>query len=516
MDLFENPTAEDVTASVRYHSNMGDNTGRTATTSGGADLTGKDWGIVTAGQGETSRPAVVHVFASPEAKSKPTFQFDRNNDDLYCSITIKVPARKAAALCMFEAQRSSLDAGTKFLKDFQPTRELQGLPPALRRVVINLASQASVLGEIELKRSDEADLIILRTGDEILGRILNPQYAVRAFFGELKIPAGEVVGIVSVSAENNRVHLALAGGQVVGGELLEQVTVKLAGGTELSIPAKGLVQAAYRVTPEKPAEIALTSSLVALRTGEQLAVDESALALEFLSAQGTLVLSARDLQAIETDTPAGGLHRALFRNGSVLAGLLTAEKIPLKLRLALPLEVSPAQVKRFQFAGPPLAEDQGLTALTLRNSDVLVGRFADQKWTVTGKFGDVAVACADIAEAEFPAESLGQVRLTLRNGTKIGGKVVQEYVGFKIEPGPLVKVYVGHLAAAKGGEPPEKPAASPGAGAATAPAATRPSAALPPAGAVRDAPRALPLDRPGSLIHWEATVTKSPPTVRNP
>ena len=49
IDIFENEAAVEVNAKLQYCANMGADTHRTYTTSGGAQLTPKDWGAVTAG-----------------------------------------------------------------------------------------------------------------------------------------------------------------------------------------------------------------------------------------------------------------------------------------------------------------------------------------------------------------------------------------------------------------------------------------------------------------------------------
>ena len=478
IDIFENPGSANVTVALRYASNMGDSTFRIASSSGKAQVTAQDWGAVTSGQGDSSRPALVHVFASPEAKVKPAPQFPMQNDNIYYTLSMVVPAGKASALCFFEAQRRGFDEGSKFLKDFKPSRELRDLPQALRRILVNIGDVSSSLGTVELRRSEEADLIVLRQGGELLGTITNSQYVLKSVFGELKVPAKDVIGLAGVSSEGNRVRLVLTGGQVILGELSEPLTAKVTGGTELKVQVKGLEQAAYRVSTERPAEITLTSSLVGLRTGEQVAFNDSALTLEFLTAHGLLKLSPGDLDSVELDTPGGGLNRAVFRNGSVLAGLLPPGKIALKARLGFALEVSPPQARRLVFVGPR-KDDAALASMTLRNADLLLGRFADEKWQVVSKVGTIAVAAKDIAEAEFSDESLGQVNLVLRDGTKLSGKLGDDYVNFKIEPGPTVKVFVGHLASAKGaGAPPStqptttQPAAAPTAGVAPTAAAS--------------------------------------------
>ena len=460
IDMFENTQSSAVSLSLRYYFNMGASTQRTYTTSGGTNVGQKDWGIVTSGSSSTStRPAVAHIFATRSAKLKPRFQFSRGSDNLYYYVTLKIPAKKTVALCFFEAQRRPYESCTKFLKEFKPEKELRLVPAALRRLIVNMGGASLLVGDIELQRDEKSDLMVLRNGDEMKGTIASTSFSLRASFGEVKIPAAQLIGMVSHSADA-KVQMVLTGGQVVAGELTSGPIVfklKLAGGTELKIPPSGLRQVAYRVSPDKPEEVVTKHSLVMLRSGPRLAFDDAEIELPFLTAHGRLKLSPGDLRFLEMDSPSGGLHRAVFRNGSTLAGLLTVEEISLDLALGLPLKTPRQRVARFYFANTPV-DSKPLVRLKLRNSDVLYGRFGEKAWLVNNRFGDVKVATSAIASCEFSGASLGQVKLTLRNGTKLGGKLQGDYVKFKIDPGPAVKVFVGHTESAVGGEVPEKPA----------------------------------------------------------
>jgi len=191
IDLFENTGGSEAELKVMYHSNMGQSTGDTYTSSGKAQLTEKDWGIVT-GQAAsaTSYPSIVHVFATPAAKFRPSFHCTRGNDDLYYRATFKVPPRKAAALCFFEAQRRPFQEAVAFLKKFNVGQELRLVPAPLRRILLNMPGGMLTVEGIELNRNHEADTVVLRNGDEILGRISNPRFVVKTEFGESVWPTG--------------------------------------------------------------------------------------------------------------------------------------------------------------------------------------------------------------------------------------------------------------------------------------------------------------------------------------
>jgi len=452
IDIFENQTSSVVPLSLKYYSNMGASTNRTYTSSGQAQLSEHDWGIVTAGSSTRSlRPAVAHIFASPRAKVSPSFQFSTGSDNLYYHVGLDVPARKAVALCYFEVQRRPFEAAVEFLKAFDHGRELKLVPAPLRRILVNMTGASMLLGSVELRRSDEFDLILLRNGDEIRGRITTDGYALRTEFGKFELPASDVLGLVSRSSEKNLVKVALVNGEVVAGELLGgPLEVRLPGGTALKIPPTGMTQAAYGVSDEKPEEIRATGSMIVLRRGERLAFDDADVSFRFRTLHGTVALSAADLRSIEMDTPAGGLHQAVFRNGSTLAGLLEAEQLPLRLELGPSISVPGWQVRRILLA-TERSESKDLAEMSLRNQDLLRGRCTDETWTVESGFGEVAVDPRDVREAKFTGGALGHVQVTLRNGTKIGGRLSADHVGFAIVPGPALKVFVGRIESFRAG-----------------------------------------------------------------
>ena len=475
IDIYQNTSPNEVTVALQYYSNMGDPTNATTTTSGKADLSDKDWGIVTAaGTGESSRPAVAHVFATPAAKLRPTFRFERGNDNLYCDVSLKVPANGAVALCFYEAQRRPYAEAVKFLKEFSPDRETRKIPRDLRRILANMTGASLALGGVELTRNDKADLAVLTNGDELMGTITNTEFALEALGGKVTFPAAEVVGIVSTGGEDGGVRVVLTTGEVVAGKLAGgKIALRLTGGTALDVPVKGLVQAAYRVTAEKPESMTSSLAMVVLRTGPILAFEDADRTFRFQTAYGDLTVSASDLKSIEMDTPGSALHRMIFSNGSVLAGLLAEETISLKLRIGLPLETPSQTVRRFIFPADAAAAPTELAKLTLRNADTLLGRIADETWTVKSKLGTVPVKCETIAEAVFSDDSLGQVKVSLRDGTKLGGKLEGDYVRFRIEPGPELKLFVGHLvnltaASGAAGDKPAEPV-KPAPGPSTAP-----------------------------------------------
>ena len=45
------------------------------------------------------------------------------------------------------------------------------MPPALRRIIVNMGGTTLTLGNLELPREEKHDQVILRNGDQLLGRL---------------------------------------------------------------------------------------------------------------------------------------------------------------------------------------------------------------------------------------------------------------------------------------------------------------------------------------------------------
>ena len=463
IDLFENTAGSAVTVNVRYLSNMGGSTQMIATTTGQPKLTPKDWAVVTGSTSSSSRPAIAHVFATKVSKFKPTFTWNTGSDNLSYHASLKIPAKRIVALCLIEAQRRPFDEAKKFLKAFKPEAELKKVPAALRRMIVNMGGSLLTLGQLELPRNEDHDLIVGKNENELLGTLLNPRYQVETFFGTLDLPAAKVLGFSSMGASNDQVQVGLVDGQVVVGKLVNgPLKLKLTTGNELALPVAKIQTASYRLSESRPEAVAVAAPLIVLRSGYRMMYKQADADLTFHTRHADLKLDADQLSAVLLDTRGGGLHQAVFRGGSVLSGLLTAEAFSLTLKLGPRLTVHRAMVERFVFPAAPASPSETEREMILRNDDRLIGRIAEKSLTVKTEFGDVKVKPSEITEVVFPEISLGRATIKLRDGVTVSGQFAKETIRFEITSGPAMSVYVAHIAsiAIRGSEKKSTPAAT--------------------------------------------------------
>ena len=445
IDIFENTSGNKTKVSIQYETRAGSSIRMAHSSLGKTSVTDKDWALAT-GTSSSSRPAVLHVFASRGAKIRPKVTFTINNYNVNYAMTAQVSPNKMFALCFFGAQRNPYAKAVELVKTFDPVAELRKAPAPLRRIILNMGGALHTLGAMELPRDDKLDKIVLRNGDQLLGTLQNPSYAVETFYGKIDLPAGRILGIQVPSPNDPQVLLALVDGQVVAGKLLTvPLKIRLADGNEMSLQTGRIRSATYAVSNERPDSIRIEKPMVVLRDGQQLFFKPESVDYTYHTEYGRLKLQAANLNVIHMDTPAGGLHRAAFKNGSVLSGLMTAEQMSIALELGRTLEVTRPILSRLVFPSTDPPATGHMSQLVLRNDDRLLGEVSQETLTVRTGSGKLTLNRRRIAHMEFSEGVLGRVQVKLHDGTTVTGRLVEKTIGFQITPGPALKLFAGHV-----------------------------------------------------------------------
>ena len=440
LDIFVNTSGSAITIPVRIYTCTNSNITQTATSSGGASFTSKDWAFVTTPQ--HGRPSLLHIVCGPRSKLRPTVNVSGNS--IYTSYSIRVPANGTAVLCYFESQGHSAEDLKKRMAKFDIRAALADLSPAVQKLIVNFPSGGG-FERIELTRSGTSDTALLTNGDPIYGKITNEQFTIEAFYGTLKLPAEKILGFAIPKGRDRFVHAVLVGGQVVSGRMGD-AALKLAlptGGMQ-EIPFAQLSQCSYRLTKAKPKDCPITDPLIMLRTGDRLAFDPADLKCEFLTRHGRVQLRGEDLLEIRLTHEEGGVHRAVFINGSRLAGMLVPERIILPTRLGPKLDISRDKILAFRFA-EETREDASLAGALLSNEDELAGRLADEAYTVTTDFGTIRLKPANITAMAFDRHEPDRVVIRMWNGTVHRGRLRQKALRFAVTPGPVLDLHVGQI-----------------------------------------------------------------------
>ncbi len=446
IDIFENTSDSLQKLDVRVRYNMGSPTQQIYTTLGQAQITDKDWGLITLPDEKSGQPYVAHIFAGKNAKFRPSLQINIGSNTHWCISQLEIPAKKAVALCYFESQHNMYEDAKKFLGNFNPARETRKIPAALRGIILNMESNLLTLGSLELPRKENADFAVLDNGNEITGTIINDKFSLETPFGKVELPADRVIGFQSDPTSKEFVQAGLVDGQIVSGKLISgPIKIRLSEGYEIPLSPGKFATATFMVSDKRPAEIPQPDkAMIVLLRGQQFFFDTTEIEYVFQTEHGELKLSSDNLRTIYLTGHEGSMHMAELANGTMLSGLLTTEKIKLKLELGLTMEISRQSVARLIFPKGELKEQPPWNIL-LNNNNELFGTLATESLVINSDNTPVTIKTDDIASAEFDPEAMNIVTVKLFNGTAITGSVQTDKITVQLQPNLKLDIHTTHI-----------------------------------------------------------------------
>jgi len=296
-----------------------------------------------------------------------------------------------------------------------------------------------------IHRDTLSDRVVLGDGKVLKGVIGNDAYELTTFFGKVKTPAKDVIGLAPAGS---KLWLMLADGQVLVGEPGQTpLSLKLPAGSVLKIPLARIRQCGYRISKAKLADALPSGPVITLRNGQRLALASGAAsALHFRTAYATVALPLDGLIRIEPVSGASGLHRAVLTGGSTLTGTLASQTLRLKLALGPVATVRRDEIFDLTAAGKDATRPY-VAVMLMRNGDRLVGTLAHKVLVVRTEFGPAKVFPVSTRTMTFDAVKAGAVALRMWNGGTIEGRLVEPALTFAIAPGgPTVKLKPAHIA----------------------------------------------------------------------
>jgi len=297
-------------------------------------------------------------------------------------------------------------------------------------------------------RGELSDRIELTDGNVLSGKIENETYSITGLFGQIKVPAARVIGLVSGDKADPRVRLVLTDGQVVTGRMSGQsvqLTLAAASGP-LKVPVVKIRQFGYRITRDKPLAPVGSGPIVILASGDRLAWTECKEKLQLRTPAGAVDLPIKGVMSIQAVDPKGSAYRVVFRNGSTLTGALGPQKLTLKLQLGPVATIHRQNIRGLVLAATPV-KPTGTATVQMRNGDRLLGKLADETLSVQTEFGLTKIRSAGVLTMTFDAAKPTQVVAKMWGNTTISGRLVQPTVTVAITPdGPTVKAKTTQIA----------------------------------------------------------------------
>ncbi len=449
LDIIENPSGAAKKVQLRYRTSINYGVRQVLASSGGGNFSAKDHAFITINSaGGNNIPHVLHVPCGPKSKLRPTMSRS-SSSYVYMNWSISVPAHSAVVVCLFKSQGTQAQL-TRRMKDWQSRPLLRDLPWSVRKLIVNMKSFGFDDEPLDVTREGMADRVELDNGDVLMGKLANPEYAIKTFYGDLTVPAKQVVGLVAQGKKAGRVLVALTDGQVVSGTLADPVIhLELPTGGTLNIPLDRTKQCGYRITDAKPEDIVMDEPLMVLRTGDRLAFIDEGLKLTLQSAHGSVDLPAGSILGVQLDLPDGGVHQVAFRNGSKLSGILGPDKLQVKLQLGPQVAVERQKVRRLVWSGET-DECDGMTIVTLQNEDELIGRIDQKQLSIKHEFATepVLVEPSNLLSIQFDPKRPGVAALKLWDGSTLRGRLAQDNLQFIVTPGgPTVSLDIARIVA---------------------------------------------------------------------
>jgi hypothetical protein len=275
----------------------------------------------------------------------------------------------------------------------------------------------------------------------MFGQVANESYRLATAFGEIELDSERLLGMVCRAGGEEAVLAVLTDGQIVQGRLIDQpIRLAIPDGGMLTIPPGRIAQWAYGITEDRPDEVSFHGPYLVLRDGSRLTFEPDSLPLRFQTRNEPLKLSPNDLLAIQLDGDGHAVHKAVFRNGSVLAGFLEGQTYRPRLALGGSFEVPRNLVRQIELAGREQPSSLHTQVRTV-SGDTLFGQLVEPQLTLRTDYGTVDIRRESIEAMALSPTNAGRVAVLMWDGTVLRGRLDHEQLGVRIIPGPTVSLY---------------------------------------------------------------------------
>jgi hypothetical protein len=434
LEILENPTGSAIKVQVAIYTNVRYSVSQSKTSSGQRTFGAKDWAIWTKGSSSRSTPTL-HVVTSPDAKIRPTVSV--SSSQIYTRYNLTIPAGKTVVLCHFEAQNRNTAELEKMMKKFPTKALLKDLPGSVRKMILNIRAGGWVEG-VDLDRREKSDRVVLANGDLMLGTVGNKSFKISTLLGEMELPAAQLLGMAV--GDKGQLRFVLTNGQVIGG-IAKGVKLDLAlpSGGKLNIPIEKVKQWSFRISKEKPDDLAELGPYVSFDTGDMLAIKtgEGTMKLRFQAKYGTLELAPAELLEIARNEKKGAKSAYIvsFIDGSRVSGNFESKKLALQLKLGNRSVDVPRDKVALMFFSDEDKPSGKACELLLNNTDKLMGLLSDKGYRLTTDFGEARIAFDKFRKITFKkpkADAPVLATVEMLNGTVLRGRLDKDKIGFKV------------------------------------------------------------------------------------
>ncbi len=449
IEIIQNPTSRDITVQAQMYSSFNYGINNSIVTSSGEGTFGeKDFAFITDPRYRgNNTPSVLHIVRGPKARKFPV-NLNISGSSMYVQYNgLTIPAGETVLVVSFEVQHRSKQSLEEFMKSFDPRDHLKDLPLRVRRMIINFDADFG-FGGVELDRAADADVVRLVNGVDVFrGKVTNESFTVRTFHGDIEVKAKDVIGMAAVGAEDHAMLTALSDGQVFYGTLPDQrLKIRITGGSILRIPFDKITQWSYRISEDRPDEIAFHGPYMVMRTGDRLAFDPESVRLQFRTRYGLIDLLPEHLLNLRLDNKGNTVHRVQYLNGSHMGGFLQPREIDVKLRVGnTQVKIQRGLLAAIEFAQEE-KPDPSLTYAMLTNGDELFGQLDESDIQLITDYGDATIKPGSVQFIRFSEAHLKRAVIKMwgdkgEEGSTLRGQLGRDSVEFKVAGGPNLELF---------------------------------------------------------------------------
>jgi hypothetical protein len=389
------------------------------------------------------RHCVGVVGAGHGSRLTPRFEPQQGGDQLNLYYDLEIPPKQTAVIVHVQIYRQQFAAACAILNEIKDKEYLNQLPADLQKKVVNFRVGDSAVGDLEILRGELSDVIELRGGDVLRGKIAQPAYRLRTFYGSLELPMDRVVSLINIGDFRPRQLLVMRDGEVFGGQLAEpDLGMRLSGGQEMRVPVGQISRMGYHHRAGDSEDWTFNRPMVFLRSGDRMEVKMPEADIAVCTRYGVLKLKPQIIASIGFAGEAQPVHDVQLTDGSRFAALVMADsyEVELATQAAMqPVRFSTASMARLQF-NTNVSEPDGATALmTLANGDVLAGTLQGQLQLET-EFDTLAISSGEIKRLSSLKTSPADVQVVLWDDSVVAGQLREPVLDFLSNCGVSMRI----------------------------------------------------------------------------
>jgi hypothetical protein len=437
-EVFENTSPQKTSVQLRVHFDMG---GSIQFIQPYAD---EKRGKQTIGMAiGDQRHSVGVVAAGHGSRVVPRFEPQQGGDQFNMYYELEIPPRQTAVIVHVQVYRQQFARAFAILNEIKDKEYLAQLPAELQKKVVNFRVGDGVIGDIEILRGETADVVELRGGDVLRGKIAQPAYRLQTFYGLLDLPMDKVVSLINVGEFRPRQLLVTRDGEVFGGQLKEpDVSMKLSGGQEMRVPLRQISRVGYHTRPGESEEWTFDRPMVFLRSGDRMEVKMPEADIGVCTRYGVLKLKPQIIASIDFVDEQQPAHQVQLVDGSRFSALVMADSYEVELasqNSLQPVRFSTASLARLQFNTAVTEPDDTTPLMTMANGDVLAGTLQGQLKLETG-FDTLAISSSEVKRLESLKSAPGDVQVVLWDDSLVAGQLQEPVLDFLSNCGVSVRI----------------------------------------------------------------------------